>query len=276
MVGNKLGVGQVEQYRRDGYVKGACVLDSAEVEELRSEMARVIRDQGRADVPQPVRLKNLSRDPGSPVWQIVNIWQASRAFARLLHHAAIVEAAAELLQAREVRLWHDQVQYKPAGTGGVNMWHQDSPYWRPLEPKDQQVTAWIALDDVDADNGCMSMVPGSHLWGNHIEYLNKLKSFDAMPREYFGHAVEVRLCPVAKGQVHFHHSLTWHGSHANTSGRPRRAIALHFMSEKTVHNANEHHVMTPFIKVADGQLLTGEAFPVVWTTVQVAATTRPD
>ena len=33
--------------------------------------------------------------------------------------------------------------------------------------------------------------------------------------------------PVRRGEVHFHHSLTWHGSADNTSGRERRAHAIH-------------------------------------------------
>jgi hypothetical protein len=37
--------------------------------------------------------------------------------------------------------------------------------------------------------------------------------------------------PVKRGEVSFHHSLTWHGSPTNTSPRPRRAeiepCALH-------------------------------------------------
>ena len=31
-------------------------------------------------------------------------------------------------------------------------------------PSESQVTAWVALDDADANNGCMSMVAGSHRW----------------------------------------------------------------------------------------------------------------
>src|SRR5207248_1136185 len=124
------------------------------------------------------------------------------------------------------------IQYKPAAIGGVNMWHQDSPYWPILTPKDVQLTAWVALDDADAENGCMSMVPGSHRWGDRISALHALKDFNAMPELFEGKKLEVRLCPVEKGAVHFHHPLTWHGSQANTSGRPRRAIALHFMTER--------------------------------------------
>lgn len=254
---------QVAAYARDGYVKGSHILDDAAVEELRAELLRVISTADDGQAKKPVLLHKMG-NPQAPIWQIVNIWQVSAPFARLHCHPTIVEEIAQLTQAKELRLWHDQIQYKPAGIGGVNMWHQDSPYWQTLEPKDAQITAWVALDDVDADNGCMSMVPGSHLWGNTIEFLHTLKQFSDMPKEFRGQAIAVKLCPVKKGQVHYHHSLTWHGSHENKSGRPRRAIALHFMNERTVFNAKGVHVMKPLITVADGAKIEGEGFPVVW------------
>jgi ectoine hydroxylase-related dioxygenase (phytanoyl-CoA dioxygenase family) len=110
----------------------------------------------------------------------------------------------------------------------------------------------------------MSMVPGSHLWGNNIDFLHTLKSYDAMPKEFDAHPIEVVPCPVKKGEVHFHHALTWHGSHANTSGRERRAIAIHYMTQDTRFVASGNHVMKPFVEVADGEKVVGKAFPQVY------------
>ena len=81
----------------------------------------------------------------------------------------------------------------------------------------------------------------------------------------------MKLCPVRKGEVHFHHSLTWHGSHANTSGRPRRALAIHYMTEETRYNAAGTHLMQKFATVADGQMLEGDHFPLVWSKVKAFA-----
>ncbi len=255
---------KIVQYRDQGFVLGGHVLTDEEVEELRGELDRVIRDQGRTDRAQPVLLRNLSGRDDAPVWQIVNIWQASEPFRRLIFHPTIVEAAARLSGAEELRVWHDQIQYKPAEKGGVNMWHQDSPYWPILQPKDSQITAWVALDDVDESNGCMSMVPGSHLWGVQIDFLHTLKDFGDMPDEFLGRKVQVVRCPVPKGWVHFHHPLTWHGSHSNRSGKPRRALAIHYMTERTHYDATGDHVMKPFVAVADGEKLQGDGFPLVW------------
>jgi len=239
------------------------VLSKKHVAVLQKETLRVIDRRNDAGKRQPILLHDMGK-AGQPVWQIVNIWEVSRAFRKLVFNKKIVQAAAQLLHADVVRLWHDQIQYKPAGKGGVNMWHQDGPYWQPLEPKHEQITAWVALDDADEENGCMSMVPRSHLWGNQINWLHELKDFGAMPAAFEKHPITVQPCPVRQGRVHFHHSLTWHGSPENRSGRPRRAIALHFMSNRTIYNALQTHVCESLIASEDGQPVAGKRLPVVW------------
>ncbi|MCF7759973.1 MAG: phytanoyl-CoA dioxygenase family protein [Cephaloticoccus sp.] len=256
---------QIAEFKTQGYLRSAKVLDDAQVEILRAEVERVIDQRERTDIPQPVLCHNFTHNETAPVWQIVNIWEASAPFKRLTTNALICEEMAQLTGADSLRIWHDQIQYKPAARGGINMWHQDAPLWPIIAPM-TEVTAWVALDDVDDDNGCMSMVPGSHLWGDHMNYLRTWKDFTKdVPAEFEGHPVTVRKCPVKKGEVHYHHSLTWHGSHANTSGRPRRAIALHFMTGETRYVATGEHCMKQFVTVEDGALLQGEHFPLVWS-----------
>jgi len=256
--------GQVERYLADGFVKGSRVVDTHDIELLRDEVMRVIAEQGKRGVPQPVMCRNLSGDESAPVWQIVNIWEASAPFRRLIHNATIGEEIAQLTGAAELRVWHDQIQYKPAGRGGVTRWHQDSPYWPILTPLTSTITAWVALDDVDEANGCMSMIPGSHQWGNNIEYLHTINKFEEMPGNFEDRKVSIRCCPVRVGEVHYHHPLAWHASHANTSSRPRRAIAIHLMTPETRYVASGEHPMKPFVEVADGAMMQGVHFPLVW------------
>ena len=262
---------QIQNFRKDGFVKGSRVLSDEQVEVLRAETLRVIDDhENNLDRDRkPVHVVNLTGNPEAKVWQILNIWEGSQAFEDFaLFNPNIIEEVAQLMvaemDAHEIRLFHDQIQFKPAQIGGVNMWHQDSPYWPVLTPKDVQVTAWVALDDVDEENGCMSMVPGSHRWGDKVAYLHSLKEFEGMPDSFEGHDVRVVTCPVEIGTVHFHHPLTWHGSAANKSGRPRRAIALHFMTERALHNGAGGHAMKHFVEAAPGEKVVGAHFPLVW------------
>jgi len=262
-------------YARDGFVAGGVVLNPDQVLVLRAELDRVLTDRDQPGRPQPYRLSAMGQRD-APIWQIVDIWLASAAYAALLRQPRLVAMAKTLLRCERLRLWHDQIQFKPAGGGGVNWWHQDWPYWQVVGPAEEVLTAWIALDDADADNGCMSMVPGSQRWGNCIDDLHAVAdgrpdhnqhSFCAgLPRaiSHKATAEEIRgvLRPVAAGHVHFHHAFTWHGSHANPSGRPRRAIALHLLSDRAVTQASAHpHLKSPELPPHPGQPITGCYFP---------------
>lgn len=256
---------QLEQYRRSGFVNGGPLLDDDTVAHLQEEVLRVIADRNNPAVPQPVLLRDLSTTPGLEVWQILNIWQASPAFRALAENPTLLELAVQLSGAKQLRIWHDQIIYKPQAAGGVLHWHQDSPLWDLLQPKHEQVTAWVALDDAEADNGCMYMVPGSHKWGDKMQAIHDMAGQGyQLPETFEGQPLHFVMCPVRRGQVHFHSSLTWHGSGPNHSNRPRRAIGVHYMTEQTTNYAKGDHLMAKWITVGDGEKMQGERFPQVW------------
>ena len=279
---------QVAEFHRNGFLNGGRVLDDSGVQELRDELQRVL-DTGPEgfpdDGPRPVLFHNMvrEREPERCVWQIVNIWEVSGAYQRLIHHPFIVQAISLLTDADELMVWHDQIQYKPSGYGGVTSWHQDAPLWpiiRPMTP----VSAWVALDDATVENGCMWMTPGSHRWGNQIEFLRTqahLKQAEDFGRiEGFtppggngAGKVEPRPWPVKAGEVSFHHSLTWHGSPFNRSDQPRRAIAMHYMTGESRFVASGQHVMKAFVDLPDGAPMNqaGEHFPFVMRNGKPAA-----
>jgi phytanoyl-CoA hydroxylase len=152
-------------------------------------------------------------------------------------------------------------------TGGPTRWHQDHPLWPIIQPPDL-VSAWVALDDATIENGCMWMVPGSHKWGNHQVHLTADDEFKPVHRkpELLPEGAKVEAVPfeIKKGQVGYHHSLTWHGSPHNRSERKRRAIAVHYMPGYTRYEPNGKHVMGNYIEVKPGEILEGPHFPVVF------------
>ncbi len=266
-----LSKAQVAEFDRNGCLIGGRVIGDDEVETLRRELDRVIATHSAGgfadDQPQPVMISKWGEKEGSLIWQIVNIWEASPAFERLLYLAPVVEPISQLAHHGEIQIWHDQIQFKPPHHGGINNWHQDAPYWPVLKPE-TPVTAWIALDDVDESNGCMWMVPGSHKWGNHIKTLESNAPADFFEiAKKFPERDDVKPIPwpVKKGEVSFHHSMTFHGSHANTSDRARRAIALHFMTGDARFVKSGEHPMKKFIALEDDAPMrdAGEHFPQV-------------
>jgi hypothetical protein len=101
---------QVKQFHEVGYLRGPKVLEDAEVEVLRAEVLRVIRDREDESVPQPVLVRNLTGKPDAIVWQIVNIWQASEPFKRCVTGPTVSAMVAQRTGAEELRILHDQIQ----------------------------------------------------------------------------------------------------------------------------------------------------------------------
>ena len=75
---------QAQEFARNGCLIGGRVISDDEVEELRGELDRVIAmgQRGFAEgEARPVMISNLSGKADAPVWQIVNIWEASPALS---------------------------------------------------------------------------------------------------------------------------------------------------------------------------------------------------
>jgi phytanoyl-CoA hydroxylase len=268
-----LTLDQLQAFDKDGFIKGDVILSDEEVERLREELDLVMNGQS---VKMPVLNRNMldgsseygmSMSKKETVIQIVNIWMASDAFFRHAAHIRLCEEAAQLCQTDTLRIWHDQIQYKPPITGGPTHWHQDHPAWPIIQPADL-VSAWVALDDATIENGCMWMVPGSHKWGNHQKYMASTPDFmpyhkqpELLPE---GASTEAVPFEIKKGQVGYHHCLTWHGSPNNRSDRKRRAIAVHYMPGHTRYEPTGKHPMEPHIEVKSGEIIQGESFPLVY------------
>lgn len=259
---------QIRAFQNDGFLNYGPVLSLAELDDLRASLARVMESKGEA---KPDLMRNIGGRGGdnSVVVQIVNIWEVEPAFRRHLYHEKIVPLAAQLMNADTVRVWHDQVQIKPARIGGPTIWHQDHPYWPIIQPADL-VSAWVAPKDATPANGCMSMVRGSHHWGAYPGGTigSDLQTYGPAHDLAFppaGAAVEVVPLPVRAGGVVFHHCLTWHGAPPNRSADPRPAIAVHYMPGWTRYQPQGRtHVVEKHIEVAPGAPLAGAHFPTVY------------
>lgn len=140
--------------------------------------------------------------------------------------------AARLAGVRQIRLFHDQIVYKPPGQPlartGVG-WHTDRAYWGTCT-SEHMLTAWIPLHDVDEDAGTMIVIDRSHTWpgGERLRYFHD-RDVDAV-RARIGAAGAWEEVPyrLRAGQVAFHHCRTIHGSRDNRGRRPRIAWAVHY------------------------------------------------
>ncbi len=264
-------------YQRDGFVLGGPLIEREEALALAEELEARVRDRFDSTCQvfeQPDDAVDLSRVEGEHIYQLCNLFRVSEGFSRLMHNPRLGEMAAAVSGSSSIQLWIEQDIAKPAGTGSYITWHQDGIYHRgSVAPTDAFIAAWVALDDCDQDNGCMWMVPGSHRWGTQEGHLSRWRRssdgsnfLDVPPPEKADVDVVWRAprpCPVRAGEVHFHHPHTWHGSPANQSTRPRRAIAIHLMTDAACAGPrpDERVGLAPGVSMLEAPV---EHFPVLY------------
>ncbi|XP_060880494.1 phytanoyl-CoA dioxygenase, peroxisomal-like [Metopolophium dirhodum] len=131
---------------------------------------------------------------------------------------------------------HSMLINKPPDTGSMTSrhpMHQDLHYFA-FRPADRIVATWTAMQTVTKANGCLFVLPGSHVHPGKLlphEYpewkggVNKgfhgITGYDSHQKKYLD---------MNPGDTVLFHPLLIHGSGPNTSQETRKAISCHFAS----------------------------------------------
>ncbi|MBI3004039.1 MAG: phytanoyl-CoA dioxygenase family protein [Ignavibacteriales bacterium] len=268
-INNLPGKDDVSFFQENGYWLSPKIFNDIELRDFREHHAKIVA--GEYETKRPP----LSRDPQpgdtSRLVQVNNAYWTDATIAKLTLHPLIGKIAARLSGVNGIRLWHDQLLFKPPqiGKAGNIGWHQDKGYWQCID-NDNAITAWVALEDVNEENGCMEVVPGSHRWGllgeDHF-YQQDVEEQIKRIEEKTGHRFTTTSCVLRAGCVSFHHCFTIHGSRANTSGRPRISLAIHLIADGTRYKAgttSDDHTSNTLLRPKDGQPYAGPYFPVLF------------
>jgi phytanoyl-CoA hydroxylase len=211
-----------ETYDRDGFAVARGLFSPAEVAEVREtfdELNRLRASEPRGDG---------ITDPNDPLYQWPRIVHPHR-FNDVAHRYMIHPGVAECLRAivgEEPVATQSMYYFKPPGARGQSM-HQDNLYLL-VEPG-TCLGAWTAIDRVDAENGGMMLVPGSHRGNIICQQKGDLSisftpGFTPIPA-----GMKPVLVPMEPGDTLFFHGQVIHGSGPNrTKDRFRRSFIGHY------------------------------------------------
>ncbi|WP_432420166.1 phytanoyl-CoA dioxygenase family protein [Neorhizobium galegae] len=156
-------------------------------------------------------------------------WESRSGFLHNLVSTRINLAPVRDIVGQNILAWQTHFFTKLPYEATPVAWHQDASYW-PLTPS-RAVTAWIAIDATDNENGAMSVIPGSHLYGQ-LPYISgeagKTSSVyqTAWKPECYGDSVQLSLAP---GEMSLHSDLLLHASGPNLSSRSRCGLVIRFI-----------------------------------------------
>ena len=137
-------------------------------------------------------------------------------------------------------------------------WHQDKFYFRQRFVTDTTVGTWTAIDAADRGNGCLYVIPGSHLGPvvEHDELEGSQQSEFKLARNTRnedGVALEAE-----PGAVIWFHSHLLHKSTDNHSGRFRRSYVSHYLSAQAEWASPERSAGAQRIMWVRGTTLAGK------------------
>ena len=239
---------QVREYQAAGFVLARGFFDAEEIG-LLSRAAKEDREldlhsYGVADGEGGTVRLSLWNHPGDTLYGM---------FARC---ESIVDSAEKLLGG-EVYHYHSKMIMKDPKVGGAWTWHQDYGYWYHnfvLFPFLCSVS--IAVDPATRENGCLQVVPGSHLLGRIDHVLSGDQA--GADRERVGEILkrmDVAYVEMEPGDALFFDCNLLHRSDQNRSDKPRWSMICAYNAARNDPYRDSHQPRyTPLHKVPDSAI----------------------
>lgn len=214
-------------YQQQGFViiRNFCSAD--EVQQLRDDLNHYIEHI----VPGLPPMDVFCEDTGErqQIRMLPRMQEHSERFRELLTTGSLPDVA-KLLCGTDVVAKDNAYFNKLPVIGEATPPHQDGYYFH-LDPC-EALTLWLALDDVDEENGCVHYVSGSHRQGMRPHGRSQVLGFSQgildfgtdKDREF---EVPAR---VSAGDLIVHDALTVHRTDPNHSDRSRRALGFVYYS----------------------------------------------
>ncbi|MFK7767244.1 MAG: phytanoyl-CoA dioxygenase family protein [Mariniblastus sp.] len=231
----------LKHFEEQGYVFCQGFIDAQAVSDIHDNLARVI-----ANVVPSMPTTHVFYEDGSDsksLKQLQKLHEQDSFFGTLMRDSPFRKLAEDLL-GEEVTCENMQYFNKPPGISKPTPAHQDGYYFK-LDPPNA-LTMWLALEEVDAENGCVRYVPRSHTMGmrphGKTGTLGFSQGITDFPTEHDSDN-EIGF-PAKPGDLLAHHSLTIHRAEANRSStRSRKALGFIYygVSAKVDENARERY-----------------------------------
>ena len=219
------------QYQNNGYVLIKQLFSEQECDELIERSLALHARKSISGCFHSVPESESDSDPLRTYPRMMHPHRVDDLSLRFLKHPRIVESLRVLLDGEAIGL-QTMFYWKPPGARGQDF-HQDDYYLR-TEPN-ACIAAWMALDNIDEENGGLIVLPGSNT-EDILEMCptDTSQSFTDTavqpPDQYVEHLIEME-----KGDLLFFHGRLIHGSRPNRSGtRFRKTFICHYISADSI------------------------------------------
>ena len=246
----RLSQEQIDSFHREGFLMVEDVFTDADLQPVIDEVSEEIDIRARelvangelsrsyAEEDFEHRLAKISQETDKVALSIWNGQLAGPAFFGLITNPSLLDVAEQICG--EELIASSVYRLRPKIPGHRNSavpWHQDSGYFEPYCDTALVLTVWLPLVDADATNGCMWVLPKSHLGDVVFHEQANGKPYLQIPESALPKG-EPLCVPVKKGGVLMMTNKTAHASFENSTDRVRWSMDLRYQSASLPTNAH--------------------------------------
>ena len=250
---------QYDAFWRDGYLMVEDAVTPLQLAALQAEITGWVEESRAHQKPfGPPTIDGRPRfDMGAEhsaekpaLRRINNPSDISDAYRDVMLDARTVDMVADLV-GPDVKFHHCKINLKLSGAKTEVSYHQDFSY--TPHTNDDIVTALLFLDDIDEDNGCLTVVPGSHK-GPVLSLFDGERFTGAVAADAEKQALAQSMPCVGKaGAVCLMHTKLLHGSAANRSDASRGLYICVYTAADAVPIARN-----PMPSLNEGRIVRGK------------------
>ena len=225
------------KYITNGYHLEKNIFDKKEVDEI-----LIMIEKFTERNKEKMKIYDINYTPEGKINTIHCLHKFEKTFFEYFNNnTKLKNICKDLLNEEDIEVTGIEAFLKPAGVGMESPIHQDNYLWCLEKPN--ALTCWVALDEIDGNNGGLKLYPGSHKLGllNHIPSykLGTSQTIDEKEYDKFGinSYINNKLSP---GDVQFHHSEMIHGSNENKTNNSRRVITFQVKPQNSMRDPTKY------------------------------------
>ena len=143
---------------------------------------------------------------------------------------------------------HNCIMTKQPAFSSVTGWHRDSRYWSFARA--DLVSSWLALGDEQPENGCLHVLPGSHLWAITADQLDASQFLRTDLAKNKPLLDQVQAVPLQQGDLLLFHSNLFHAAGRNMTGRTKFSMVFTYRAGDNPPKAGSRSAVNDEIPLA--------------------------
>lgn len=211
----------VAAFKRDGYIVVPSLADEDECSRMRDVAARHLAAglapvEYEVDVQYPGAPQDRVSEGGHTVRRLLNACSRHALFLDWATGPGVGGYLRQLFEGDDILLsqcHHNCVMTKQPGYSSATVWHQDNRYWS-FDHRNL-ISVWLALGDETRSNGCLRVLPGSHLLDMEPGRFDAALFLRTDLAENKRLVATARTVELARGDVLFFHSRLFHAAGRN-------------------------------------------------------------